>query len=171
MQSLCTLRNHCRQWSRNTRYQAGAAPYLGRTSTGWIAPACGWRTYSITSSARASNGEAKRLRGFEVDHKLILGRRLNRQVGRLSPFEDAINVAGAGSILVRYIGPIGDQPAVGDKIAENVNGRQTVPGGQCHDQLTMERCRDTRGYNQAAIRFTREFAQGAFDLGPITYVN
>ena len=25
--------------SRNTRYQAGATPYLGRTSTGWIAPA------------------------------------------------------------------------------------------------------------------------------------
>src|SRR6201984_3942382 len=40
MQSLCTLRNHCRQWPRNTRYQAGAAPYLGRSSTGWIAPAC-----------------------------------------------------------------------------------------------------------------------------------
>ena len=35
-------------------YQAGAAPYLGRTSTGWIAPACGWRTYSITSSSWAS---------------------------------------------------------------------------------------------------------------------
>jgi hypothetical protein len=28
---------------------------LGRTCTGWIAPACGWRTYSITSSARASS--------------------------------------------------------------------------------------------------------------------
>src|SRR5215211_297736 len=27
--------------------------YLGRTFTGWITPACGWRTYSITSSARA----------------------------------------------------------------------------------------------------------------------
>jgi hypothetical protein len=27
---------------------------LGRTFTGWIAPACGWRTYSITSSATAS---------------------------------------------------------------------------------------------------------------------
>ena len=39
MQSLCTLRNHCRQWPRNTRYQADATPYLGRTSTGWIAPA------------------------------------------------------------------------------------------------------------------------------------
>jgi len=54
MQSLCTLRNRCRQWSRNTRYQADATPYLGRTFTGWFAPACGWRTYSITSSARAS---------------------------------------------------------------------------------------------------------------------
>jgi hypothetical protein len=39
MQSLCTLRNHRRQWPRNTRYQADATPYLGRTSTGWIAPA------------------------------------------------------------------------------------------------------------------------------------
>ena len=27
---------------------------LDRTCTGWIAPACGWRTYSITSSALAS---------------------------------------------------------------------------------------------------------------------
>jgi hypothetical protein len=54
MQSLCTLRDHCRQGPRNTRYQADATPYLGRTSTGWIAPACGWRTYSITSSARIS---------------------------------------------------------------------------------------------------------------------
>src|SRR6202045_5092198 len=25
-------------------------PYLGRTCTGWIAPAFGWRTHSITSS-------------------------------------------------------------------------------------------------------------------------
>src|SRR5262249_6885997 len=50
MQSLCTLRVHCRQWPRNTYCQAGATPYLGRTFTGWIAPACGWRTHSITSS-------------------------------------------------------------------------------------------------------------------------
>ena len=39
MQLLCTLRDHCRQGSRNTRYQADATPYLGRTSTGRIAPA------------------------------------------------------------------------------------------------------------------------------------
>src|SRR6516165_1064060 len=52
MQSLCTLRNHCHQLLRNTRYQADATPYLGRTFTGRIAPACGWRIHSITSSAR-----------------------------------------------------------------------------------------------------------------------
>jgi hypothetical protein len=31
------------QGGRNTRYQAGATPYLGRTFTGWISPAS-WRT-------------------------------------------------------------------------------------------------------------------------------
>src|SRR4029077_7860317 len=30
--------------SRNTRYHAGAAPYLDRTSTGWNPPAS-WRTH------------------------------------------------------------------------------------------------------------------------------
>ena len=36
---LCTLRRGRRLPRRNTRYQAGATPYLGRTSTGWTAPA------------------------------------------------------------------------------------------------------------------------------------
>ena len=36
---LCTLRRRCRHRRRNTHYQAGATPYLGRTCTGWIAPA------------------------------------------------------------------------------------------------------------------------------------
>jgi len=55
MQLLCMLRDRCRQRPRNTRYQADANPYLGRTYTGWIAPACGWRTYSITLSAAMSS--------------------------------------------------------------------------------------------------------------------
>jgi hypothetical protein len=55
MQLLCTLRDRCRKRPRNTRYQADANPYLGRTYTGWIAPARGRRTHSITSSARPSS--------------------------------------------------------------------------------------------------------------------
>jgi hypothetical protein len=38
-QSLCTLRHGRHLPRRNTRYQAGATPYLGRTCTGWNAPA------------------------------------------------------------------------------------------------------------------------------------
>ena len=71
--------------------------------------------HSITSSARASSGrrhvEAERLGGLEVDHQLVLGRRLHRQVGRLLALEDAIDVAGARAILIDPIGPIGDQAA------------------------------------------------------------
>jgi hypothetical protein len=48
---------------RNTRYQADATPYLGRTSTGWIAPACGRRTHSITSSARCCSLHRQRFSG------------------------------------------------------------------------------------------------------------
>jgi hypothetical protein len=36
--SLCTLRRGRHRTRRNTRYQAGATPYLGRTFTGWITP-------------------------------------------------------------------------------------------------------------------------------------
>src|SRR5215218_5484335 len=36
---LCTLRRGRHLPRRNTRYQAGATPFLGRTCTGWTAPA------------------------------------------------------------------------------------------------------------------------------------
>src|SRR5215831_8212790 len=43
------------------------------------------------------NVEAERPGGLEVDHKLVLGGRLNRQVGGLLALEDAIDVAGCGA--------------------------------------------------------------------------
>ena len=75
--------------------------------------------HSITSSARASSVggtvEAERLGGLEVDHQLVLGRRLHRQVGRLLALEDAVDVAGRAPVLVDLIRPIGDQAAAGDE--------------------------------------------------------
>ena len=50
-----------RQGSRNTRYQADATPYLGRTSTGRIAPALPGAL--IRSPRRRAAGETKALRG------------------------------------------------------------------------------------------------------------
>ena len=60
--------------------------------------------YSITPSARASsvggNSDAKCLGGLEVDDQFELGRLLDRQVGRLRPFEDFVHVAGSAVKLV-----------------------------------------------------------------------
>src|SRR5262249_19717265 len=55
--------------------------------------------------------KAERLRSLEVDHKLILGWRLHRKVGRLLALEDAIDVAGRTSVPVDLIRTVGDQTA------------------------------------------------------------
>src|SRR6266705_7013474 len=44
------------------------------------------------SDERCWHIEADCLGGSQVDHQLVLGRRLHRQVGRLLPLEDAIDV-------------------------------------------------------------------------------
>ena len=61
------------------------------------------------------NCETQCFRGLEVDHQLVLGRRLHWQVGWLLALEDAIDVAGRAPVLVDDIRPIGDQAAVGDE--------------------------------------------------------
>src|SRR5262249_37468043 len=104
-QSLCTLRSHCHQGPRNTRYQAGAAPYLGRTSTGWIAPAClAHLLYDLVGAGEEGlrDGEAERLGGLQVDDHLNLDRLLHRQVGRLLAFENAGDVAAFEAVGCRW---------------------------------------------------------------------
>src|SRR5438132_9421303 len=38
--------------------------------------------------------KAKRIRGFQVDHQLVLGRRLHREFARTRAFENAVNIGG-----------------------------------------------------------------------------
>src|SRR5437588_5613482 len=71
------------------------------------------------------HSEAERLSGFEVDDPFILGRRLHRQVSRFLAPEDAIDVAGRASVLVKRTSPVGDQAADGDEVAERVDRRQS----------------------------------------------
>jgi hypothetical protein len=72
------------------------------------------------------NFEAERLRCLEIDHQLILGRRLHRKVGRLLALEDAIDVAGRLTVLVDVIRPIGGQ-AAGGEAAGQVTVTSTFP--------------------------------------------
>ena len=54
------------------------------------------------------HGDAEGLGGLEIDHQLVLVRRLHRQVGRLLTLEDAIDVAGRAPELVDQIRSIRD---------------------------------------------------------------
>ncbi len=69
------------------------------------------------------HGEPQRLRCFEVDGQFIFGRPLHWQVGRLLPFEDAIDIAGCASVLVDRIGTIGNETTVSGVVTVGLNRR------------------------------------------------
>ena len=75
---------------------------------------------------RRRHVEAERLGGLEVDHQLVLGRRLHRQVGRLLALEDAVDIASGAPVLVEPIRPVGDQAADGDECSDQ--GRPQAAG-------------------------------------------
>jgi hypothetical protein len=60
---------------------------------------------------RRRHFEARRLGAFEINRQLILGRCLDRKVGRFLALEDAVDVAGRAPVLVDQNGSIGDQAA------------------------------------------------------------
>src|SRR5262245_53706176 len=57
------------------------------------------------------NGQSKSLGGLDVDHQLILGRGLHREVGRLLALEDAIDITGCTPGLIEEIGSKADETA------------------------------------------------------------
>ena len=88
MQSLCTLRDHCRQWPRNTRYQAGRYSLLGpdfhrldRTSLRLA------HSFNHLVGARRQvwgHLNAERLGDLEIDQHLNFGGLLVRLCGYLT---------------------------------------------------------------------------------------
>ena len=74
--------------------------------------------------------QAECLRSLEVDHQLVPGRNLHRQVRRLLALEDAVDVAGRTAAMVKEIWPIGDQAARGDEKAGVVDRGQPVVSSQ-----------------------------------------
>src|SRR6516225_11529505 len=83
--------------------------------------------------------EAKRFGGLEVDHKLVPGRVLHREVTRLLTLENAIDVAGGATVLIDEVGPVGHETAIGDEVSIGIDCRQAMFGRKRDDQLAMNR--------------------------------
>src|SRR5262249_52444081 len=83
------------------------------------------------------HGEAKRLRGLEVNDEFVPGRRLHREIGWFLALEDAIDVAGGAPELIKEIGSITDQTAQLAVQAVVVDGGQSVSGGQRDDHIAL----------------------------------
>ena len=66
--------------------------------------------------------DPERLSSLQVDHQLIFGRGLHRQIGGLLAFDDAINVAGRAAVPVGEVGTIRDQVPGGGKEAFEIDG-------------------------------------------------
>jgi len=64
--------------------------------------------FGPSGAHRGREVEAERLGGLEIDHQLVLGRRLHRQVGRLLAFENAVDIAGRAPVRVDRIRTIRD---------------------------------------------------------------
>src|SRR5215471_9207601 len=101
---------------------------------------------------RRRHGETEGLGGLEVEHKLVLGRCLHRQVGRLLALENAVDVLGRAPELVNKIGPIGDKPAGGGERAVIVDSGQFVISRELGKSATADICQWARRDNKTACR-------------------
>ena len=121
--------------------------------------------------AALAAGYAERLGGLEVDQQFKFVWRLHRQVCRVLALENAINIAGGAPVLVKNVRPVADQASGGDPVSGSVDRRQSVPGGEHDDQITIKDgpwgCR----HDQAAIWGTRKCGDVALDLAGLAQVN
>jgi len=75
---------------------------------------------------RLRHGEPECLRGFQIDDKFILGRRLHGEIGRFLAFENAIDIAGRAPELIGKTRSVGDQATIRDNEAVGIDGRQLI---------------------------------------------
>src|SRR6476660_10014178 len=86
-----------------------------------------------TGEQRGRHFEAKRLRGFEIDHQLEFGWLLDRQVGRLGALENFSGVLASLAICSANVGSVAHQTTGGDELTREVNRRDCVARRQCYE--------------------------------------
>jgi hypothetical protein len=106
----------------------------------------------------------KRVRGAEVDHQLVLGRQLDRQVGGLGALEDAAGINSDLMVTIREIGSVTHQPAGFDQMTVVIGRRNPVArckGGKLHGAGVEE----SVGTDEQRVGvLAREGGKGRIDL-------
>ena len=107
---------------------AGAAPYLGRSSTGWIAPACLAHSFDHLVGAgeqRRRDFKPKRPGGGQVDDEIELSRLLDREIARLRPAKNLVDIVANAPKKLWEVWSIGHQTSRFDVLPLTVNRRQS----------------------------------------------
>src|SRR5262245_37203058 len=104
------------------------------------------------------------LSGFVVDDQFELRGCLHRQVSRLSPFKNAINIGGRTFEQVVNIDPIGDQTTPLYHETIRIDGRYTVTRCGTDDNLVMSRGKNVWEQNHTSIGLTREANKSCLDV-------
>ena len=120
----------------------------------------------MTSSARASTiggtVETERFGGFKIDHKLVLGRLLDRQVRGFCTMKNAIDICGRTSKLVDLVDSIGNETTVSGIKPKWIDRRQTIACGKVDNKMSSGH--RMRRYNHPAPRQKGKLRNGGFDF-------
>ena len=90
-----------------------------------------------SSHERSGQLQAKGLCRLHVDQQLIFGRCLHRQVRRLFPHEDAIDIGGGTPELINDIRPVRDQTTMRVEGPKAIDRGQAVPGRKRDEQVAV----------------------------------
>jgi hypothetical protein len=107
------------------------------------------------------------MRGFEVDDKLEFGRLLDWQVSGPFTLENAIDIGRRLPVSLEHLNPVGHQAAGGDEVAERIDGRQAMPGGERDDRSTVARGEEVRQHEERAIGCARKLLDHTFHLARV----
>jgi hypothetical protein len=106
-----------------------------------------------TREQRERHVEAECPGGLQVDHQLVLNRRLHRQVGGLFSFEDAVDVAGGFPEHISQIDAIRNQAPIFCLPFIRIDRRQAVLGRKRNDSFVMVTGKGVSTYHETAIGF------------------
>jgi hypothetical protein len=103
-----------------------ARPYLGRTCTGWIAPALPGAFHSFdhlvgATEEREREGDAEGFGRLEVDKQLDFRDLLDRQISRLVALDYASGIDASLTVRLRKTASITHQAAGGSEVARLVD--------------------------------------------------